>query len=310
MADGEQLLRVYLAEIRRHDLLGPDEEVDLAIAIETGRVAEAVMIQADAAGGVRCPDERRLLTDAVAEGQAAKVRFIASNLRLVVSVARRYTTPGLALLDLIQDGNIGLVQAVDGFDWRLGHRFSTYATKRINRAITRAIENTGRTVRLPTHVWRQLSGLRIATASFEKAHGRTPTVKELAQIVGVSETRVQELQLWGNTPISLSRPLEDGNDEGTELADVLADEGAESPLDAAVKSVESTEVARRLERLTDREREVLVLRFGLDGEEPRTCHEIGQRFEISGERVRQIESSALQELRRPPDRYAEVAHAW
>jgi RNA polymerase sigma factor (sigma-70 family) len=241
--------------------------------------------------------ERRPLEADVERGEQARREFIQSNLRLVVSIAKKYQASGLPLLDLVQEGNLGLMHAVEKFDWRKGFKFSTYATWWIRQAIQRGIANTGRTIRLPAHAGDNLLRLHRVRAQLEAELEREPTVAELANELDVAEEKVTELLLVAPDPVSLAEPVsEDGE---TELGDLVEDRNAESPFDAAARALLPAEVEKILSLLDERERRILSLRFGLDRGEPRTPDEVGELVHLSRERVRQIEARALSRLRHP-----------
>jgi RNA polymerase sigma factor (sigma-70 family) len=231
----------------------------------------------------------------VRRGGEAHDAFVVANLRLVVSIAKRYQRSGVPVLDLVQDGNIGLIYAVEKFDWRKGFKFSTYATWWIRQAIARGVANTARTVRLPSHIEARLSEYRRTRHELERQLGRAPTMSEVADALGVLENQVDEMLRFASEPQSLSQPLV--HDSLLELGDLIEDEFAVSPCDAAMIAGVATEVTALLGVLHERERLILSLRYGLDCGQPRTLDEVGKHLHISRERVRQLESKALVKLR-------------
>ncbi len=291
--DDEDLVRLYLRDIGRHPLLTKEDEVALARQIEDGAAARATL----AAPGHITPAEKATLRRRVKRADEAQRRFVQSNLRLVVSIAKKYQASGLPLLDLVQEGNLGLIHAVEKFDWRKGFKFSTYATWWIRQAITRGIANTGRTIRIPVHAGDMLARLQKTRIRFEAQHGRMPTDEELAELADMPVPKVREALRFAAEPVSLSEPLREEGD--AELGDVVEDTGARSPFEVAADAMLPAEVARMLETLDVREREVLRLRYGLDRGEPRTLEEVGQAFGLTRERIRQIEARAMSKLRHP-----------
>ena len=296
--DEEDLVRLYLADIGRHPLLNKDDEVRLAQEIEKG-IAATDALDADRVTGRSelSIAQRRRLMQTKRQGDLARLTFVRSNLRLVVSIAKKYQASGLPLPDLIQEGSLGLMHAVEKFDWRKGFKFSTYSTWWIRQAITRGIANTSRTIRLPVHASDTLARLQKARTRLERELGRPPTWGELAAEVDMPEQKVIEVWRFAAAPLSLSEPL--GEDGDAELGDVVEDRGAESPFEAVAAMQSISEVARLLSSLDEREREILKLRFGLDGGEPRTLEQIGERLGLTRERIRQIEARALSRLRHP-----------
>jgi len=283
---------VYLRGVGRHPLLDKAQEVALAQAIEAGNAAqEELALLGDVAGGAR----QHYLEQKVRAGALAKAMFVESNLRLVVLLAQRRQASGMPLGDLIQEGNLGLIHAVEKFDWRTGWKFSTYAKWWIRQAINDAVANHSRTIRLPARIWAQLRELSIASAEFAAAYGRSPTNLELAEHLGVTTTRVEELLTWSVLPSSLSESI--GGEGGLELGDRLADPDAHLQFDRGVVGSWRNEVEHLMGVLGEREREVLRLRFGLGGSETLSLGETGRRLGLTGERVRQIQVAALGKLR-------------
>ena len=289
----EDLVRLYLNDIGKHALLTKADEVRLAQAVEAGREARIELVRTDQLA----PSRERELRRVVRQGEVATETFVKGNLRLVVSIAKRYQGADVPLLDLVQEGNLGLIHAVDKFDWRKGFKFSTYATWWIRQAITRGIANTGRTVRLPLHAAELLATVTRARGRLEGTLGRRPSIAELAADLGLEEHRVAEILRHVTEPKSLSEPL--GSEGDTEFGDVVEDRSAVSPFDAAAASLLSGEVAKMLVVLDERERVILQLRFGLDRGEPRTLDEVGAQFNLTRERIRQIEARAMSKLRHP-----------
>ncbi len=292
--DDEDLVRLYLSDIGQYALLTKDDEARLAKAIESGKEATALL---ETGGKEITPAKKRELKRLSRQGEDAGRQFVQSNLRLVVSIAKKYQASGLPLLDLVQEGNLGLIHAVEKFDWRKGFKFSTYATWWIRQAITRGIANTGRTIRLPVHAGDTLARLQKARSRLELKHGRPATLAELAREVEMPEDKVTEALRFASEPLSLSEPLRDDGDG--ELGDVVEDRSAASPFESAASSLLPDEISRLLAPLDEREREILKLRFGLDRGEPRTLEEVGEQFNLTRERIRQIEARAMSKLRHP-----------
>ncbi len=292
--DEEDLVRLYLTDIGQYPLLTKDDEVRLAQAIEARYESESDLKEG---GKDLTPSRRRELRRAIHAGEDAQQTFVQSNLRLVVSIAKKYQASGLPLLDLIQEGNLGLMHAVEKFDWRKGFKFSTYATWWIRQAITRGIANTGRTIRLPVHAGDTLARVQKAQARLELKLGRPATLAELGSEVEMPEDKLIEALRFRAEPLSLSEPLREDGD--AELGDVVEDRSAESPFEMAATALLPVEIARLLAPLDEREREILRLRFGLDRGEPRTLEEVGEHFNLTRERIRQIEARAMSKLRHP-----------
>jgi RNA polymerase sigma factor (sigma-70 family) len=292
--DFGDLVRLYLTEIGHYALLTKDDEVRLAKAIEAGNDAIEAF---DAGGKENTATRRRELRRTARYGEEAERQFVQSNLRLVVSIAKKYQASGLPLLDLIQDGNLGLMHAVDKFDWRKGFKFSTYATWWIRQAISRGIANTGRTIRLPVNAGDRLARLQQVQSRLELTYGRPATLAELAREVEMPQDKVTETLRFAAEPLSLSEPLRDDGD--AELGDVVEDRSADSPFEVAATALLPEQIARLLAPLDDREREILKFRFGLDRGEPRTLEEVSEHFNLTRERIRQIEARAMSKLRHP-----------
>lgn len=289
--DDADLVKLYLRDIGRYPLLTKDDEARLAQAIEAGRDATALA----AAGAPLTAAKKRELRRIETRAADAQQTFVSSNLRLVVSIAKKYQASGVPLLDLAQEGNLGLMHAVEKFDWHKGFKFSTYATWWIRQAITRGIANTGRTIRLPVHAGERLTALQLAQGLLESKLARSPTLAELGAEVDLPHEQLIELLGYRTNPLSLSQPL--GEDGDAELADVVEDRGAVSPFEQAALSLLPAEITRLLAPLTAREAEILRLRFGLDHGEPRTLEQVGERFNLTRERIREIEVRALSKLR-------------
>jgi RNA polymerase sigma factor (sigma-70 family) len=293
----EDLVRLYLSDIGRHALLTKADEAELAQAIEAGNGARVEIEEAERKGERLTAAKKRQLRQTMRAGEEATQTFIQANLRLVVSIAKKYQASDLPLLDLVQEGNLGLIHAVEKFDYRKGFKFSTYATWWIRQAITRGIANTARTIRLPVHAGDQLAQLRKAQGRLESQLGRRATLAELAHELNLETEKVADILMYASDPLSLSEPLREDGD--AVLADVVSDGSAVSPFEAAAESLLPEEIARLLKPLDDREREILRLRFGLDRGEPRTLEEVGESFNLTRERIRQIESRAMSKLRHP-----------
>ena len=259
-------VRMYFKEIGKVPLLSAEEERELAIRIEQG-------------------DEE------------AKKKLCESNLRLVVSIARRYLNRGLSFLDLIQEGNLGLIKAVEKFDYTKGYKFSTYATWWIRQAITRSIADQARTIRIPVHMVETINKLIRISRQLLQEYGREPTSEEIAKEMGISVEKVREIKKISQDPVSLETPI--GEEEDSHLGDFIPDEDIPSPVDAAAYSMLQKQLREVLDTLSEREKKVLILRFGLDDGRPRTLEEVGKEFNVTRERIRQIEAKALRKLRHP-----------
>ena len=259
-------VKVYLKEIGKIPLLTPEEEIELAIKIANN-------------------DEK------------AKRRLEEANLRLVVSIAKKYSGRGMQFLDLIQEGNLGLIKAVEKFDYTKGFKFSTYATWWIRQAITRAIADQARTIRIPVHMVETINKVKKANSQLLHQNGKEPTADEIAALLEMSPEKVREIMRVSQEPVSLETPI--GEEEDSHLGDFIPDEDALAPADAAFQSLLKEEIAAALNTLTPREAKVLSLRFGLEDGHPRTLEEVGKEFNVTRERIRQIEAKALRKLRHP-----------
>jgi len=259
-------VRMYLKEIGKVPLLSADEEIELAKRMEEG-------------------DEE------------AKKKLCEANLRLVVSIAKRYVGRGMLFLDLIQEGNLGLIKAVDKFDYRKGYKFSTYATWWIRQAITRSIADQARTIRIPVHMVETINKLIRVSRQLLQTYGREPTPEEISKEMGISVDKVREIQKIAQEPVSLETPI--GEEEDSHLGDFIPDDDVPAPAEAAAFSMLKEQLVEVLDTLTDREQKVLKLRFGLEDGRSRTLEEVGKEFDVTRERIRQIEAKALRKLRHP-----------
>jgi RNA polymerase primary sigma factor len=287
-------VRMYLKEIGRVPLLTAEEEVYLAKKIEAGKEAEKrLKFLKDKLSS----EERRKLERQRQEGLRAKQKLIESNLRLVVSIAKKYVGRGLLFLDLIQEGNLGLIRAVEKFDYHKGYKFSTYATWWIRQAITRAIADQARTIRVPVHMVETINKLLRTQRQLLQELGREPTPEEVAEKMGITSEKVREILKIAQEPVSLETPI--GEEEDSELGDFIEDKGAEAPLERAASSLLKEDLRKVLEGLSERERKVIEYRFGLSDGNPRTLEEVGKVFGVTRERIRQIESKTLKKLQHP-----------
>ena len=290
-------VHTYLKEIGKVPLLTAELEVELAKRIEAGAMATHELAVAEAQSRRVVGEERVALQRQVRRGQQAKEALIEANLRLVVSIAKRYRNRGLAFLDLIQEGNLGLMRAVEKFDYTKGFKFSTYATWWIRQAITRALADQGRTIRIPVHMVETINKVVRVQRQLLQEFGREPTVEEIASRVEFPIERVREIQRINQDTVSLEQPM--GDEEDFSLSDLIEDQGAEVPDDAATRSMLHEAVRDALATLPKREREVMELRFGLEDGRVRTLEEVGKAFGVTRERIRQIEAKTLAKLRHP-----------
>ena len=290
-------VRMYLKEIGKVPLLTAAEEIDLAMKIEAGVAAGEQLEKADAGEIELERRDLRRLTRIEEVGFDAKQQLIEANLRLVVSIAKRYVGRGMLFLDLIQEGNLGLIRAVEKFDYRKGFKFSTYATWWIRQAITRAIADQARTIRIPVHMVKTINKLVRIQRQLLQELGREPTPKEIGDVMGLPEERVREIQKISQEPVSLETPI--GEEEDSQLGDFIEDDAAVVPPDAASFSMLQEQLGKVLDGLAERERKVISLRFGLEDGHPRTLEEVGREFGVTRERIRQIESKTLAKLRHP-----------
>ena len=290
-------VRMYLKEIGKVDLLTASEEVHLAMKIEAGTDATDKLEAHDRGELELTRAEQRRLMRIESVGLDAKQQLISANLRLVVSIAKRYVGRGMLFLDLIQEGNLGLIRAVEKFDYTKGFKFSTYATWWIRQAITRAIADQARTIRIPVHMVETINKLIRVQRQLLQDLGRDPTPEEIAKEMDMSADRVREIQKISQEPVSLETPI--GEEEDSQLGDFIEDSSAVAPPEAASDSMLREQLDQVLDGLADRERKVIKFRFGLEDGHPRTLEEVGREFGVTRERIRQIESKTLAKLRHP-----------
>ncbi|HZT64460.1 MAG TPA: RNA polymerase sigma factor RpoD [Acidimicrobiales bacterium] len=296
-AGGADPIRAYLKEIGKVPLLTPEQEVSLAQRVEGGlRAAERIAALEDYLGDMAQSEAQAREELLVADGLRAKELLIEANLRLVVSIAKRYRNRGMAFLDLIQEGNLGLMRAVDKFDYTKGFKFSTYATWWIRQAITRAIADQARTIRIPVHMVETINKVTRMQRQMLQELGREPTADEIGQRLEMTPDRVREIQRINQDTVSLEQPM---GDEDFSLSDVIEDQGAVMPVDAATRTLLNEAIKTALSQLSEREQEVMRLRFGLDDGQMRTLEEVGKVFGVTRERIRQIEAKTLAKLRHP-----------
>ena len=287
-------VRLYLQEIGSTDLLTMQEEVWLAKRMERAKLAEERLAVEGATLSLTDRDE--LLADKL-DGDAARTHLIQANLRLVVSVAKKYVGRGLSFLDLIQEGNIGLMKATDKFDYKRGFKFSTYATWWIRQAITRAISDQSRTIRLPVHVGETINRVKKTGHRLQQILEREPTQEEIARAMDITDEKVRQVLDVSRHPVSLEAPV--GQDGDAFLGDFIEDQTMPAPIELASQHLLKSQIADALSKLTERERKIIVLRFGLEDGRFRTLEEVGREFGITRERIRQIEAKALRKLRHP-----------
>jgi RNA polymerase sigma factor (sigma-70 family) len=286
----DEAIRQYLDGIGSYQLLSAEDEVRLAKAIETGRKADlALESETD-------PVKRRQLGQLVRAGEEARQTFIRSNLRLVVSIAKRYGHARLPFLDLVQEGNLGLIRAVEKFEYRKGFKFSTYATWWIRQAITRAIADKSRTIRVPVHMMDTITQMQTAEGNLTKRLGRKPTDDELSEESGLTVEKIREARKVAPEPVSIFEPIGDDN---AMLGDFIEDLEAAAPFELIASKLNIENLQFVLERLTDRERTIIEMRYGLGNQEPATLDEVGRHFNVTRERIRQIEAKALAKMRHP-----------
>ncbi len=291
----DDAVSLYLREVSAIPLLSGEEEVALATAMEQGRAAEEqVARQAPEEVG---EEQWLTLQRSVREGETARQHLIKANFRLVISIAKKYVGRGVGFLDLIQEGNIGLIRAVEKFDYTRGYKFSTYATWWIRQAVTRSIADHGRTIRVPVHMCERINRLTRANRELVQELGREPTTQELAEVLEMSPKRVEQIIRISQRPLSLEMPV--GEEQDSQLGDFIEDETTMTPTDAATYQLLREQMEGILAALSAREGRVLQLRFGLKGGRSHTLEEVGRKFGVTRERIRQIEAKALRKLRHP-----------
>lgn len=300
----EDPVRMYLKEIGKVPLLSADEEIELAQNMEDGAVAiEKINVLKGRLDGAseeekaEIKEEIKTLQRDVDKGEDAKKRLAEANLRLVVSIAKRYVGRGMLFLDLIQEGNLGLIKAVEKFDYKKGYKFSTYATWWIRQAITRAIADQARTIRIPVHMVETINKLIRVSRQLLQELGREPSPEEIAKEMNMPVERVREILKISQEPVSLETPI--GEEEDSHLGDFIKDDNVPVPADAAAFTLLKEQLEEVLGTLTEREQKVLTLRFGLEDGRARTLEEVGKEFNVTRERIRQIEAKALRKLRHP-----------
>ncbi|MBY5163418.1 sigma-70 family RNA polymerase sigma factor [Salsipaludibacter albus] len=287
------LVRQYLNDAGKHALLTKEDEADLAKRYQAHLAAEAMMTADEDMDAAR----KRLLRRISSDGRRAKERMVQANLRLVVPQARKFSGRDLDFIELIQEGNLGLLRAVEKFDHTKGYKFSTYAVWWIRQALQRGVASKARTIRVPAHVWELYGKLRSAETRIRQRKGADPTDEEVADEVGLTAERVREVRDAMQDLVSLDKPI--GEDGDATMGDLIADEGGSDPAESAQKEDAVAQIEAALGELDERERVILILRFGLDGQEPRTLEEVGQHFGLTRERIRQMQNRALSKLRHP-----------
>ncbi len=290
-------VRMYLKEIGKVDLLTPEREIELAQAMAAGAAAQEQLAELEKSGETISADDMKELKKAVKGGERAKQQLAEANLRLVVSIAKRYVGRGMLFLDLIQEGNLGLIKAVEKFDYVKGFKFSTYATWWIRQAITRAIADQARTIRIPVHMVETINKVIRVNRQLLQELGHDPSPEETAEEMGMPVEKVREILKIAQEPVSLETPI--GEEEDSHLGDFIPDEDASEPSEAASFTLLKEQLVDVLSTLTPREEKVLRLRFGIEDGRTRTLEEVGKEFNVTRERIRQIEAKALRKLRHP-----------
>ena len=290
-------VRMYLKEIGKVNLLTSDEEISLAQDMNAGTAAQEQLDELEQSGEEISPELRQELEKSIKRGERARQRLAEANLRLVVSIAKRYVGRGMQFLDLIQEGNLGLIKAVEKFDYTKGYKFSTYATWWIRQAITRAIADQARTIRIPVHMVETINKVIRVNRQLLQELGHDPTAEEIAEEMNMPEERVREILKIAQEPVSLETPI--GEEEDSHLGDFIPDEDASEPAEAASFTLLKEQLVEVLSTLTPREEKVLKLRFGIEDGRTRTLEEVGKEFNVTRERIRQIEAKALRKLRHP-----------
>ena len=293
----EDPVRMYLKEIGKVPLLSADEEITFAKKMELGAAMKKQMEENIEAFRSLSKEEQKEYKKAIDQGEMAKKRLAEANLRLVVSIAKRYVGRGMLFLDLIQEGNLGLIKAVEKFDYRKGYKFSTYATWWIRQAITRAIADQARTIRIPVHMVETINKLVRVSRQLLQELGREPSPEEIAEAMDIPVERVREIQKISQEPVSLETPI--GEEEDSHLGDFIQDDNVPVPAEAAASTLLKEQLVEVFGTVTEREQKVLRLRFGMDDGRARTLEEVGKEFNVTRERIRQIEAKALRKLRHP-----------